>query len=56
MTPKRETPVTEVEWDDYVLANGRQFTHCLWLAQAMPAPRTRAQKRRAERKEGKRNE
>lgn len=52
MTPKRNPPITEAEWDDYVLANGRQFFHCLWLAENMPVPRTRAQKRRAKRKEG----
>lgn len=39
MTPKRNPPMTEAEWDAYVLANGRQFFHCLWLAINQPAPK-----------------
>ena len=52
MTPKRAEPVTEAAWDDYIkAAQDTRFPHCLWLATYMPVPRTRAQKRRAERKE-----
>lgn len=49
MTPKRNPPMTEAEWDAYVLTNGRQFPHCLWLAQTMPAPR---QHRRTNKEKG----
>lgn len=45
MTPKRNPPMTEAEWDAYVLADGRQFPHCLWLAQTMPAPKPRQHRR-----------
>lgn len=38
-------PVTEYEWDQYVLVHGTRFAHCLWLAKNMPARKPRRTRR-----------
>jgi len=38
-------PVTEAEWDTYVRIHGRQFPHCLYLAEQYPAPKKKTPKK-----------